>query len=85
MENTDVLMTLNGQTFTVSSEESPFTMLLQHDFNLNYLDYQVKKVIFEMKSERTTMRQKLRSKPGFTATKKTEHSIFPLGMRIRES
>ena len=79
MENTDVLMTLNGQTFTVSSEESPFTMLLQHDFNLNYLDHQVKKVIFEMKSRAYYNAAKIKKQTWLYCDKEDRTLYLPIG------
>lgn len=79
MESTDVLMTLNGQTFTVSSEESPFTMLLQHDFNLNYLDHQVKKMIFEMKSRAYYNAAKIKKQTWLYCDKENRTLYLPIG------
>lgn len=79
MESTDVIMSFEGQMYYVGYEESPFTLFLQNTFNLNYLDYAVKKMIFEMKSKAYYGSIKMKKQTWFYCDKEKRTLYLPLG------
>ena len=48
---TDVTMILDGKFYDITANESPFTMFLMTEFNLNRLDHKTRKTIWEFKSK----------------------------------
>lgn len=79
MESTDVIMILDGNTYSIRTEESPFTLYIQHHFNMNFHDHTIKKMIFEVKSMAYYNSARIKKQSWLFSDKQDPTLYLPLG------
>jgi DNA primase catalytic core len=78
-ENTDVIMTLDGEIFGVNAEESRFTMMLLDEFNLNYVEHKTKATIFELKTKAYLNAARVKRQTWMYCDKERRALYLPIG------
>ncbi len=75
-DSTDVVMLIGGKKFAIEIKECPFTFLLSDKFNLNILDFEVKKAIFKFKSLAYFESQRMKVQSWLYSEPKVRNEIY---------
>jgi DNA primase len=59
-DNEEIMMILDGDFYPITDGKNSFTVFLMNEYNLNYLDFKTKKIIFELSCKAKLHAQKKR-------------------------